>query len=104
MFIKRRRGTRPRVPAIGINEKENPMRRGRCTNSTVGDDAYIVPQQANTKKKIQCGMVKCCVSTSDFILFRVHSVVTPGGVTLRMIGEVLLIFPQKRAAHQDRSG
>ena len=33
------------------------------TNSTVGDDAYIVPQQTETKRKNQCGIVKCYVST-----------------------------------------
>ena len=100
--VKRRRGTRPRVPAEecinytnpvrkGKAEKSHdyadPMRRGRGTNSSVGDDAYIVPQQAKPKKKTLC----------ETYLLRFH-------IGLIFCFRNLRTFPDCRCRFPDRSG
>ena len=63
---------------------------GCGTNSTVGDDALIVPRQAEEIREIRCGVVRCCVSTLDFRNLVVRPVVTPGGVTLRRLWNNIL--------------
>ena len=51
---------------------------GCGTNFTVGDDALIVPQQAEEIREIRCGVVRCCVSTLRYAKFGGASCGHPG--------------------------